>query len=280
MTSTAATTPGEQAGGSRRAGAPPAHSSVTPRAPREVRGPSLFRLTGVELRKLADTRAGLWLLVTIGLLTAVLVAVQLIWAPDADQTFVGFFTSSLLPVGLLLPVLGILSITAEWSQRTALTTFALVPRRERVIAAKLAAVVVAALASIVTSLATAALGTAIAGATGGAGTWRIEASLILHAVVLQVAGVLMGAGFGLLLLNTPLAIVTYLLLPTLWSVLGGLIRPLREPAGWLDTARTMEPLFTPDVTAGQWGRLAVSLLVWMVVPLAAGLVRTLRREAA
>ncbi|QGN50457.1 ABC transporter permease [Micromonospora sp. WMMD558] len=258
----------------------PGEETTSPRAHRDVPGPSLLRLTGVELRKLADTRAGLWLLVTIGLLTAALVAAQLIWAPDAEQTFVGFFTSSLLPVGLLLPVLGILSITAEWSQRTALTTFALVPRRERVIAAKLSAVVLAALASLLTSLATAAVGTAVAGATGGAGTWRIEGSLILHAAVLQVANVLMGAGFGLLLLNTPLAIVTFLLLPTLWSVLGGLIRPLREPAGWLDTARTMEPLFTPDVTAGQWARLAVSLLVWMVVPLAAGLVRTLRREAA
>ncbi len=268
MTSTAATAPGEQAG------------TAPPVAPRALPGPSLVRLTGVELRKLADTRAGLWLLVTIALGTAVLAAVQLIWAPEAEQTFVAFFTASLLPVGLLLPVLGILSITAEWSQRTALTTFALVPRRERVIVAKLAALVLAATASTLTSLATAAAGTAIAGLTGGAGTWRIDGTLVLHAAVVQVTGALMGAGFGLLLLNTPLAIVTYLLLPTLWSVLGEMIRPLRGPAEWLDTGRTMEPLFTPDVTGGQWARLAVSLLVWMVLPLVAGLVRTLRREAA
>ncbi|MGK5676082.1 ABC transporter permease [Micromonospora sp. URMC 106] len=255
-------------------------STVAPHHRPAVRRPSPLRLTGVELRKLVDTRAGLWLLVTIGLLAAALVVVQLIWAPDAEQTFANFFLSTLLPVGLLLPVLGILSITSEWSQRSALTTFALVPRRGRVIAAKLAATVLAALASVLVSLAVAAVGTLVAGATGGAGTWHFEGALLLHAVVFQVANVLMGAGFGLLLLNTPLAIVGYLLLPTLWSILGGLIRPLHGPAGWLDTSRTMEPLFTPDVTAGQWARLGVSLLVWLVVPLVAGLVRTLRREVS
>ncbi|SCL53302.1 ABC-2 family transporter protein [Micromonospora citrea] len=255
-------------------------STALPHRRPEVRRPSLPRLTGVELRKLVDTRAGLWLLITIGLLAAALVVVQLIWAPDADQTFANLFVPTLLPVGVLLPVLGILSITGEWSQRSALTTFALVPRRARVILAKLVATVLTALASVLVSLALAAAGTVVAGATGGAGTWRFEGTLLLHAAVFQVANVLMGAGFGLLLLNTPLAIVGYLLLPTLWSVLGGIIRPLEGPAGWLDTGRTMEPLFTPDVTAGQWGRLAVSLLVWLVVPLVAGLVRTLRREVS
>ncbi|MGS2616471.1 ABC transporter permease [Micromonospora sp. LZ34] len=253
---------------------------ATPRHRPGVRRPSLLRLTGVELRKLVDTRAGLWLLITIGLVAAAIVVLQLIYAEDADQTFTNFFIPSLLPVGILLPVLGILSITSEWSQRTALTTYALVPRRARVIVAKLVAVVLAALASVLASLAVAAVGTLLAGATGGAGTWRIEGSLLLNAIVLQVASVLMGAGFGLLLLNTPLAIVTYLVLPTLWTVLGELVRPLRGPAGWLDTGRTMEPLFTPDVTAGQCGRLGVSLLVWLVVPVVAGLVRTLRREVS
>jgi ABC-2 type transport system permease protein len=256
-----------------------ASAADSPHRP-DTRPPSLLRLTGVELRKLADTRAGRWLLITIGLTTAVIVTLQLVFAEAADQTFTTFFVASLLPVGLLLPVLGILSITAEWSQRTALVTYVLVPRRERVIAAKLAAVVLAALASVLTSLAVAAVGTLIAGATGGAGRWEFDGVLLPNAVVFQVASVLMGAGFGLLLLNTPLAIVTYLLLPTAWTVVGGLVPALREPAGWLDTTRTMEPLVEGSLTGEEWGRLGVSLLVWLVVPVAAGLVRTLRREVS
>nr|WP_243709400.1 ABC transporter permease [Micromonospora sp. 15K316] len=240
----------------------------------------MLRLTAVELRKLADTRAGLWLLIIIGLTTAVIVTLQLGYAEDAEQTFVNFFVPSLLPVGVLLPVLGILSITAEWSQRTALVTYALVPRRERVVGAKLAAVVVATLASVVISLAVAAAGTLVAGVTGGAGRWELGGALLLHSLVFQLVNVLMGVGFGLLLLNTPLAIVTYLLLPTVWSIVGGLVPALQRAAGWLDTGRTMEPLLSDSMTGEQWGRLGVSLLLWVVVPLALGLVRTLRREVA
>ncbi|MEU7573612.1 ABC transporter permease [Micromonospora sp. NPDC049240] len=243
-------------------------------------GPSLARLTGVELRKLADTRAGRWLLISIALIAVAIVVVQLFVTDGPEQTFTAFFAPSLLPVGLLLPVLGILSITGEWSQRTALTTFALVPRRERVIVAKLAAVVLAALASVLVSLAVAAAGTLAAKATGGAGAWTFDWQLLPYAAVFQVANVLMGAGFGLLLLNTPLAVVTFLLLPTVWSVLSAMIKALREPAGWLDTSVTMAPLLSPDMTAGQWGRLGVSLAVWMVVPLVAGLIRTMRREVS
>ncbi|MEV6816658.1 hypothetical protein AB0M52_31745, partial [Micromonospora sp. NPDC051296] len=65
------------------------------------RRPSLARLTAVELRKLVDTRAGRWLLITIGLVAALIVTLQLVYAPDAEQTFVNFFVPSLLPVGLL-----------------------------------------------------------------------------------------------------------------------------------------------------------------------------------
>ncbi|MGC4894626.1 ABC transporter permease [Micromonospora sp. DT31] len=253
--------------------APPRHEPT-------VAGPSLVRLTEVELRKLADTRAGRWLLIAIGLIAAVIVVVQLFVLDGRDQTFTAFFTPSLFPVGLLLPVLGILSITSEWSQRTALTTFALVPRRERVIVAKLAAVVLAALASVLVSLAVAAAGTVAATATGGAGTWAFDWQLLPHAAVFQVASALMGAAFGLLLLNTPLAIVTYLLLPTVWSLLAAMIEGLRAAARWLDTSYTMEPLLGTELSAGQWGRLGVSLAVWVLLPLAAGLLRTLRREVS
>ncbi|MFJ6195414.1 ABC transporter permease [Micromonospora sp. NPDC092111] len=251
-------------------------STVRPAVP----GPSLARLTGVELRKLADTRAGRWLLATIGLIAAAIVVLQLRFVDDAEQTFTQFFTASLLPVGLLLPVLGILSITAEWSQRTALSTFVLVPRRDRVVLAKLAAVVLAALASVLVSLAVAAVGTLLSRATGGAGDWNFGWALAGHAAVFQVANVLLGAAFGLLLLNTPLAIVTYLLLPMVWGILGAMIEALRGTARWLDTSITMEPLLGPEVTAGQWARLGVSLLAWVAAPLAAGLVRTLRREVS
>jgi ABC-type transport system involved in multi-copper enzyme maturation permease subunit len=242
--------------------------------------PSLVRLTAVELRKLADTRAGYWLLIVIALAAATIVTVQLFVMDDAAQTFQNFFTPSLIPVGVLLPVLGILSVTSEWSQRTALTTFALVPQRHRVAAAKVLAAIVAALASILASLAVSAIGTLVAAATGGDGSWSIEASMVAYAAVFQVINVLMGVAFGMLILNTPLAIVLYFVVPTVWGVLGELIKALREAAQWLDMGITTVPLTTADVTAGQWARISVSVLVWILVPLVAGLVRLTRREVS
>ncbi|MDG4764025.1 ABC transporter permease [Solwaraspora sp. WMMD406] len=236
------------------------------------------RLVLVEMRKLIDTRAGYWLSITIGLATATIVALMLIFAEPAEQSFVTFFVLALLPVAFLLPVLGVLLVTTEWSQRTALTTFALVPVRHRILGAKLAASIVAAVVSVLASLVAAAAATAIAGATGGTGSWRFDAVMIVYAMLFQVINVVMGLAFGMLLLSTPLAIVLLLLLPTAWSVVGGIVGGLRDVAEWLDLGLTMEPLLTPDVTAGQWARLVVSVALWVLLPLLAGAVRIHRRD--
>ena len=242
-----------------------------------------WRLVLVELRKMVDTRAGYWLLGAIGLSTAAIVTIMVIFAEPAEQNLATFFVMAVLPVAFLLPVLGVLLVTTEWSQRTALTTFALVPVRHRVLAAKLVAALVASVVSVATSLAVAAGGTAIAIAAGtdpGGGTWRIEAAMIGYAVLFQVINVVMGVAFGMLLLNTPVAIVLLLLLPTAWTVLGGIIERLRGVAQWLDLTLTTGPLLTPDVTAGQWARLATSVAVWVLVPLVAGMLRIQRRDLA
>jgi ABC-2 type transport system permease protein len=240
----------------------------------------LTRLTLIELRKLGDTRAGLWLLIVIGLATAGTSAILLGWAPAAEQTFAGFFAFGLVPATVLLPVLGILSMTGEWSQRTALTTFTLVPARERVITAKLAAGVLIAVASTAVTAALSAAANLLGAALGGSGGWRVDESLIWQGLLMQVLFVLMGLAFGALLLNSPLAIVAYFALPALWAVLVETIKALHTAARWLDLGITTTPMSEPDMTTGQYGRLAVSVLVWVALPLAVGTVRVLRREVS
>lgn len=247
---------------------------------RRTDGVSLARLTLVELRKLADTRAGLWLLIVIGLAAAATGAILLLAAPDQEQTFREFFVFAQLPPVLLLPVLGILSMTGEWSQRTALTTFALVPRRGRVIAAKLAAAVLIAVLATAASALFAVLGNALAVATGGDGSWSIPWQIMAQCLVLQVLFALMGSAFGALLMNSPLAIVLYFALPTVWTILTESIRALRTPATWLDINVTTLPMTETAMTAGQWGRLGVSVAVWVLLPLALGTARVLRREVS
>src|SRR5689334_19443540 len=88
---------------------------------------SFSRLVKVELRKTVDTRAGLWLLISIALLTALVLVIFLINA--TDKSFTNAIQASATPQGILLPVLGILLVTQEWGQRTAMVTFTLEPRR-------------------------------------------------------------------------------------------------------------------------------------------------------
>jgi ABC-2 type transport system permease protein len=236
----------------------------------------LGRLTWIELRKLADTRAGLWLLIVIALAAAGTVVVELVFAPDSEHTLNNFFQFALLPTSVLLPVLGILSMTGEWTQRTALTTFTLVPARGRVVVAKLAAGVLIALLATVLTLGLAALGTLLAGSHD----WSLGVALLGRLALGQVLSVLVGLGFGALLLNSPLAIVAYFALPTVWSILGATIRGLRPAAGWLDLNATSMPLSEASMSGGQWARLGVSAAVWVLVPVVLGTVRVLTREVA
>ena len=101
--------------------------------------PGLGRLVAVELRKMVDTRAGFWLQVAMVALTVVVVVVRLLVGDAAHHTFQSVLNVGLQPAAVLLAVVGILLVTSEWSQRTGLITFALVPVRSRVLAAKLLA---------------------------------------------------------------------------------------------------------------------------------------------
>ena len=167
------------------------------------------RLLRVELRKLVDTRAGFWLLAAIGIITAAVVVAYLFAADPEQLTFVNFIAATATPQGFLLPVLGILEVTAEWSQRTGLVTFTLEPSRARIAAAKLVAVVLVGLLAVAMAYVVAALGN-VAGIVlqDGAGGWTIEAAGIRDFAVLPVVGVA-GFAFGMLLMNTAAAIVLY-----------------------------------------------------------------------
>jgi ABC-type transport system involved in multi-copper enzyme maturation permease subunit len=251
-----------------------------------VRRPSLGRLTVVEMRKMIDTRAGYWLLSAIALLSVAVVVIMLIWGggdgtegdPDT-RNLAGFFEASLIPVALLLPVLGILTVTSEWSQRTALATFTLVPERQRVMIAKLAAASAFAALSVLTSLLVSAVGNALGLLlTSADGSWSLSASTVLQALLMQLLNVVMGVAFGMLLMNTPAAIVLYFVLPTALTILASVIDSISKALEWLDLNQTMQPLSTGDISGDDWGKLATSSLLWIVIPLALGAIRLLRRE--
>ena len=222
---------------------------------------------------MADTRAGFWLLLVVALLGAAIVTITLIAGESQDQDLHSFFQGALWVVSILLPVVGILAVTGEWTQRTGLTTFALVPERERVIAAKVIAAVALALGAVVACLVAAAAGNLIAG-----GSWDLPGWLLGQGVVFEIIGMLGGVAFGLVFMNSALAIVLYYLLPTVWAILGETIHALDKPANWLDLSRTTENMLDGSLTGTQWAQLGTSVGVWVALVLLIGLWRLRRTE--
>ncbi|GAB3078637.1 ABC transporter permease [Pedococcus soli] len=246
---------------------------------RPTTGIPFGRLALVELRKQLDTRAGRWLLVTIGLVVAGIVTIMLFVGGGAHG-YEGYFGATALPLMLLVPIVGILAATAEWSQRTGLTTFALEPRRHRVVLAKVVASTVAAVACLVAALALAAVANLVAVEGRGADSpWTLSAGMLWGVALVLVLSLAQGVGFGLSLLNTPAAIVGYLVLPTVWSIVTGLVEQMRSVGQWLDIGAATEPLLEgAAMSARDWAQVGTSSLVWVVLPLAIGFWRVRRSE--
>ena len=239
------------------------------------------RLVGVELRKSADTRAGRWLLIAIIALTALIMVIFFAVADTADRVFGNFIGVASTPQGFLLPVLGILLITSEWSQRTAIVTFALEPSRTRVIAAKTVAALVLGLAAYVAAIAIAGRVTLVGGADGGFD--GVELWIFLLFLGLQLFTVLQGLAYGLILLNTPAAIVTFFVLPIVSSIVFELVNALDGIAAWVDLGTAQEPLFRSfedlqPLSGEQYAQLGTTTLIWIVVPFALGWWRVMRAE--
>jgi ABC-2 type transport system permease protein len=235
------------------------------------------RLVNVELRKMADTRAGKWLLITIVAITALAVALLLIFAPDDAKTFESFLGVTATPQGFLLPVLGVLLVTSEWGQRAALTTFTLVPHRGRILAAKVVAAVLFGLAAIVIALGIAALATVLAGVDDMWGAYGFEDTGKF--ALLQTMGILQGLAFGMLFLNSAAAIVTFFVLPIAFSIVTSIVEQLRDVQPWIDLGTSQAPLFGDAALTGEeWAQLATGTLLWIVLPMAIGGWRMLRAE--
>jgi ABC-type transport system involved in multi-copper enzyme maturation permease subunit len=245
-------------------------------APMTLTPPPLARLARIELRKAVDTRAGRWLLVLIGLVAVAGAVITAVTGEAGERNLTHVLGDTSQLVSVLLPVLGILLVTSEWSQHTALTTFTLVPRRSRIIAAKMAAGVLLAAAATVTCVAVTAVVLAAAD-HGQAGLWQDAGRAIGFAFVFQILNLLLGVGFGMLFHSTPVAIVVYFAAPTAWSILTGTVSALAGTGRWLDPSTAWNHLAGGTMTATTWAQVGTSAAVWIALPVLAGGWRVLHR---
>jgi ABC-type transport system involved in multi-copper enzyme maturation permease subunit len=243
------------------------------------------RLVRIELRKSYDTRAGMWLLLTIGLLTLVVegIVLAVTTVQDEPMNFGNFVGAAAFVTSVLLPVLGIMLVTSEWGQRTAMVTFALEPRRPLVILAKL-------VTGLVLTAATAAFAIAVglvcnllyATIQGQSPSWEFGFNFLVGFLIIQSLAMLGGFALATLFLNTPVAIVVFFVykwvLPGLFALGSALMGWFDDLSPWIDFQGAQVPVQDLTVNGSEWGHLFVSGLVWFVLPLAVGLWRVLRAE--
>lgn len=273
--------------------------SATPRVP-------FTRLVRVEWRKMLDTRSGRWLLIISAGLLALVFALIVLISAGTDSTvsandWLNFMT---IPVSMLVPVMAITTVTTEWSQRTAMVTFALESSRLRVVLAKLLAVLVLGAATILLAVVLGVLGTVLSSSLVGVdANWNVTAQTLTFALLTQVLYLFMGFGFGLLLLSSPAALALYYVY--VWILEGGVLLPgimyvlyftmdwAQDVLPWISMRLAMLPFQLSDGDAASlegdlgfafdtgvlgYARIFTSVLLWVGLPLILGTIRLLRAE--
>jgi ABC-2 type transport system permease protein len=257
--------------------------AATPRANAASSAIPMSRIVGVELRKMFDTRSGFWLMASIGIAALLATGATLLFAPDDQLTQDAFSAAIGFPMAVILPMVAILSVTSEWSQRSGLTTFTLVPRRGRVIGAKMLATLTVAVASMVLAVIVGAVGNVVGSAITGVDTvWDLSFQNFVLIVLGNALGMLAGFMLGVVLRNSPAAIVGYFVisfvLPTLFMVLANAQAWFKDMWPWVDFNYAQGALFNGDPSAAEWAHLGVTGLVWLVIPLVVGLKMIMRSE--
>jgi len=245
-----------------------------------------WRLVLVELRKTWDTRAGFWLLVTIGMLVALAEAALLIAVLVQEElvAFDDFAIVAAFITSILLPVLGIILVTSEWGQRTAMVTFTIEPRRLRVVLAKL---VVGVVLTVLTMVFTFLIGVVLTGVCEvvqpDLTIWDFDWKFVVAFTLAQSLTMVVGFALASLLLNTPGAIVLFFVywwgLSLILLAIAGFFPDFIDAIPWVNFQVALGPLLEWELdTAEEWGQLFTSGTLWIAIPLGLGLGRILTAE--
>jgi ABC-2 type transport system permease protein len=263
---------------------PPATTTEAAPARRTARPIPTTRLVKIELRKMFNTRSGFWMLVSIGVLSVIATGAVIIFAPDSAVTYANFAAAIGLPMSVILPMIAILAVTSEWSQRSGLTTFTLVPSRGHVIGAKAMATVLVGLGSMAVALAVGAVGNLAGSALAGVDTvWDVSLSTASQIVLGDLVGMAIGFTLGVVLRASAAAIVGYFVvsfvLPGILALLALVREWFLDLQPWIDWNYTQVELFDGATNTGkEWAMLGSTTMIWIVIPLVVGLLFLRRSE--
>lgn len=108
--------------------------------------------------------------------------------------------------------------------------------------------------------------------------WHGAGQILLLSTLFQVLGMLGGMAFGLVFLNSALAIVLSYVVTIAWTTLANLVSALRGVRDWLDTGTTYQHLIGDSMSAQHWAQVGTSAGMWVVALMVLGLFRLSRKE--
>jgi ABC-2 type transport system permease protein len=243
----------------------------------------LSRITTTEIRKMLDTRSGFWLMASIGILAFITTSAVILWAAREELTYSTFVAAINVPMTLVIPMVAILSVTGEWSQRSGLTTFTLIPHRSRVITAKALSSLGVALFTLPLAFGVGALGNLVGTAIAGVEpVWDLSVVDLAQIVLANVLSLMVGFMLGVVIQSSAGALVGYLIyqfvLPSLAILLAMSQDWFHDLQPWVDFNYGQGLLLEGALTSQQWVQLAATGAIWLVVPLAIGLFSVVRAE--
>jgi ABC-2 type transport system permease protein len=243
----------------------------------------LSRVVRVELRKMFDTRSGFWLIASIGITGLIATIATIAFAPDQDLRYYNFAKAVGFPITVILPMIALLSITSEWSQRSGLTTFTYVPSRRRVVWAKTLSSITVAIASMLFAFVIGAVGNVVGSSIAGTPTvWDLSVGHAVTIVLGNLVSLSIGTMLGMLLLSSAGGLVLYFVLVLLVPNLSGLLAASQDwfnhVQPWVDLPFAQTFLFDGMHTGAQWAHIATTVTLWIVLPGIFGLRRVMRSE--
>lgn len=243
----------------------------------------LSRIVRVELRKMFDTRSGFWMIASIVITGLIATVATAAFASDQYLTYYNFAKAVGYPITVILPMVALLAITSEWSQRSGLTTFTYVPSRRRVIGAKTLSAVIVAVASMLFAFAAGAVGNVVGSAIAGTPTvWDLSVGHALTIVLGNLVSLSIGTMLGMLLRSSAGGLVMYfvlvLLVPNLTGLLAASQDWFKHLQPWVDLPFAQTYLFEGMHNGAQWAHVATTVALWIVVPGYVGLRRVMRSE--
>jgi ABC-type transport system involved in multi-copper enzyme maturation permease subunit len=243
----------------------------------------LSRVVRVELRKMFNTRSGFWLIASLGITALLATIATIAFAPDKDLTYYNFAKAVGFPITVILPMVALLSITSEWSQRSGLTTFTYVPNRGRVVWAKTLSSITVAVASMLFAFAAGAVGNVVGSTIAGTSTvWDLSVGHALTIVLGNLTCLLTGTMLGMLLRSSAGGLVTYFVITLLVPTMSGLLATSQawyeKVQPWVDLNFAQSFLFEGMHTGSQWAHIATTVAIWIILPGLLGLRLVMRSE--